>query len=151
MENLLVKLMILPLRLRPWYRRTLHCSFNCRGSFNDINVFHRFHLFGRVASGDVLACKYNVNGYDYTMGYYLAGGIYPSCSRFFKSILTQKQRKRLNFQRHKKHAKRTLKELLVFYKLGLPLFGGLARFWGKRNLQQHPDMLCDSLQHGHRG
>jgi hypothetical protein len=52
--------------------------FGLPGSLSDINVLHRSPLFAKLAGGDAPACNCKVNGYDYTMGYYLADGIYPS-------------------------------------------------------------------------
>jgi hypothetical protein len=46
-------------------------------SLNNINVLHRSHILARLAKGDAQACNYTVNGRQYTMGYYLADGIYP--------------------------------------------------------------------------
>ena len=70
-----------------------HCFFGLRGSLNYINVFHRSHIFVQLASGKAPACNYNVNGHDYTMGYYLADGIYPSWSTFVKTISDPKTKK----------------------------------------------------------
>ena len=59
-----------------------HTFFGSPGSLNDINVLRRSHLLARLAKGDAPACNYTVNGHPYTMGYYLADGIYPEWSTF---------------------------------------------------------------------
>ena len=55
-----------------------HAFFGMPGSHNDINVLHRSHLFAKLAEGIAPEVYYSINGHDYTMGYYLANGIYPS-------------------------------------------------------------------------
>jgi hypothetical protein len=86
---------------------------------NDINVLQRSHLFGRLASGDALACNYTVNGDEYNMGYYLANGIYPKWAIFLKTILFMENRLKLSLQRHKRQPRKIPRELSVFWKLDL--------------------------------
>lgn len=63
-----------------------HAFFGLPGSFNDINVLHRFHLFDRLAQGEAPSVNYTINGHNYDKGYYLADGIYPNWSTFVKTI-----------------------------------------------------------------
>jgi hypothetical protein len=67
--------------------------FGLPRSLNDINVLHRFPLFSKLAGGFAPACNYKVNGHQYTMGYYLADGIYPAWATFVKTIQTPKTKK----------------------------------------------------------
>ena len=110
---------------KPWLYTTLwiwHCFFGLLGSFNYINVLHRSHLFAQVASGKAPACNYTINRHDYTMRYYLADGIYPTWSTFFKIISDPKIKKNIFLPKHKEHAERILIGYLVWCKLGFPLF-----------------------------
>jgi hypothetical protein len=45
--------------------------------------------------------------------------------------------------RHKKHAKRTLKQLLMFCKLGFPLLGVQLDFWDKKHSKPHNIMTIE--------
>jgi hypothetical protein len=69
--------------------------FGLPGSLSDINVLHRSHLFAKLASGEAPAYNYKLNDHDYTIGYYLADGIYPSWGTFVKTIPRTKTKKRL--------------------------------------------------------
>ena len=63
-----------------------HAFFGLPRSNNDINVLERFHVFNEFAEGRASAVDYSIGGHDYTMGYYLADGIYPKWATFVKTI-----------------------------------------------------------------
>jgi hypothetical protein len=48
------------------------------GSLNDINVLDRLPIFAALAEGRIAPVNYTINGYEYTMGYYLVDEIYPN-------------------------------------------------------------------------
>ncbi|RWR93432.1 putative nuclease HARBI1 [Cinnamomum micranthum f. kanehirae] len=55
-----------------------HAFFGLPGSQNDINVLDRSPIFIDLAEGRTLSANYSINGHEYTTGYYLTDGIYPS-------------------------------------------------------------------------
>ncbi|XP_071676869.1 uncharacterized protein [Lolium perenne] len=63
-----------------------HCFFWLPGTLNDINVMQRSPLFAKLANGEAPTCNYKVMNNEYTMGYYLADGIYPDWTTFVKSV-----------------------------------------------------------------
>lgn len=63
-----------------------HSFFGLLGSHNDLNVLSRSPLFARLVVGDAPPCNYVFNGWQYTMGYYLADRIYPPWATFMKTI-----------------------------------------------------------------
>ncbi|KAF5468688.1 hypothetical protein F2P56_012825 [Juglans regia] len=66
-------------------------------SHNDINVLERSFIFTELAQGRAAPVNYTINGNDYTMGYYLADGIYPKWPTFVKTIPSPQGNKKKNF------------------------------------------------------
>ncbi|KAL0015969.1 hypothetical protein SO802_003038 [Lithocarpus litseifolius] len=62
------------------------CIFRLPGSNNDINVLERFPIFSELEQECAPAVNYLINGHEYSMGYYLADGIYRKWSTFVKTI-----------------------------------------------------------------
>ncbi|XP_028075042.1 uncharacterized protein LOC114277350 [Camellia sinensis] len=54
-----------------------HAFFGMPGSLNDITVLDRLPLFAELTRGRAPTANYTINNHAYTMGYYLADGIYP--------------------------------------------------------------------------
>jgi hypothetical protein len=63
-----------------------HAFFGMLGSHNDINILDQSPLFADLVEGRTPAAGFDVNGQHYSMGYYLADGIYPQWATIVQSI-----------------------------------------------------------------
>jgi hypothetical protein len=85
-----------------------HAFFGLPGSNNDINVLERSFLFTELARGRAPRVNYSINGHDYTMGYYLADGIYPKWSTFVKTISAPQGAKKKHFAAAQESARKDI-------------------------------------------
>ena len=83
-----------------------HAFFGLLGSHNDINVLERSSIFAELAQGRAPQVNYSINGNDYSMGYYLADGIYPSWATFVKTIPAPQGNKRQLFAHKQEEARK---------------------------------------------
>ena len=83
-----------------------HASFGLPGSHNDINVLERSSGFALLSEGRAPPANFSVNGNDYTMGYYLADGIYPKWATFVKTIPSPKGNKQIHFAKSQESARK---------------------------------------------
>ncbi|XP_028105900.1 uncharacterized protein LOC114304951 [Camellia sinensis] len=63
-----------------------HAFFGMPGSLNDITVLDKSPLFSKLTRGRAPAANCIINNYEYTIGYYLADGIYPRWATIVKTI-----------------------------------------------------------------
>ncbi|XP_028097255.1 uncharacterized protein LOC114297094 [Camellia sinensis] len=76
-----------------------HAFFGMPGSLNDITVLDRSPLFTELTRERAPATNYTINNHAYTMGYYLADGIYPHWATIVKTISQPQGAKRQLFAR----------------------------------------------------
>ncbi|XP_062188864.1 uncharacterized protein LOC133892159 [Phragmites australis] len=116
------------------YWRWKNCPTAWSGSLNDINVLHRSHLLDNLAAGVAPKVHYSINGHYYTMGYYLADGIYPEWATFVKPIQAPVGRKRQHFVVQQAAARKDVEQAFGVLQSRFPIVRGAARFWDQETL-----------------
>jgi hypothetical protein len=99
-----------------------HALFGLPGSHNDLKVLQCSPLFAKLFKGEAPKVNYTISGHLYTMGYYLAVGIYPPWATFVKTIPDPEGRKKKHLPKDKRELERMWSEPLEFCKPILPLF-----------------------------
>jgi len=115
-----------------------HAFFGLPGSHNDINVLERSNVFANLAEGRAPPVNYSVNGHDYTMGYYLADGIYPSWATFVKTIHAPQGNKRKKFDAAQESARKDLERAFGVLQAWFAIMRGPARLY-------EPELLKDIM------
>ena len=106
-----------------------HAFFGLPGSHNDINVLERSSVFTLLSEGRAPLVNYSVNGNDYTMGYYLADGIYPKWTTFVKTISCPRGNKQIHFARAQESARKDVERAFGVLQARFAIVRGPARFW----------------------
>lgn len=78
--------------------------------------------------------NFEVNGYVYTMGYYLADGIYPSWSTFVKTIRNLTSNKTAYFAKAQEIARKDVERAFGVLQSRFSIIHGPARFWDQQTL-----------------
>jgi hypothetical protein len=115
-----------------------HAFFGLPGSHNDINVLERSDVFANLVEGRAPPINYSVNGHDYTMGYYLADGIYPSWATFVKTIHAPQGSKRKNFAAAQESARKDVERAFGVLQVQFAIVRGPAQLY-------QPELLKDIL------
>ncbi|XP_020257836.1 uncharacterized protein LOC109834266 [Asparagus officinalis] len=85
--------------------------------------------------GHGLTVNYIVNSHEYTMGYYLADGIYPSWLTFVKTISLPQGNKRKNFATLHESAKKDVERAFGVLQSCFAIVHGPARSWDEKILK----------------
>ncbi|XP_062173489.1 uncharacterized protein LOC133878942 [Alnus glutinosa] len=115
-----------------------HAFFGLPGSHNDINVLERSNVFANLAEGRAPPVNYSVNGHDYTMGYYLSDGIYPSWATFVKTIHAPQGNKRKNFAAAQESARKDVERAFGVLQARFAIVRGRTRLY-------EPELLKDIM------
>ncbi|KAL0006135.1 hypothetical protein SO802_013696 [Lithocarpus litseifolius] len=112
-----------------------HAFFGLPGSNNDINVLERSPIFSELEQGRAPAVNYSINGHEYTMGYYLADGIYPKWSTFVKTIPSPRGHKRKLFAKAQEANRKDVERAFGVLQARFAIVRGPARFFYSETLQ----------------
>jgi hypothetical protein len=75
-----------------------------------------------------------VNGNNYTMGYYLADGIYPAWATFVKAFQNPQGNKKFHFTKAQEAARKDVERSFGVLQACFAIVRGPARFWSKEQL-----------------
>ncbi|RWR92167.1 putative nuclease HARBI1 [Cinnamomum micranthum f. kanehirae] len=112
-----------------------HGFFGLLGSHNDINVLDRSPIFTDLGEGRTPPTNYSINGHEYTTGYYLADGIYPSWATFVKTIPCPNGSKATKFAAAQESARKDVERAFGVLQACFSIVRGPARFWDRQTLQ----------------
>ncbi|CAL5441083.1 unnamed protein product [Camellia sinensis] len=111
-----------------------HAFFGMPGSLNDITVLDRSPLFAKLTRGRAPAANYTINNHAYTMGYYLADGIYPRWAMIVKTISQPQGAKRQLFARIQEACRKDVEKAFGVLQARFNIVSVPARGWSDENL-----------------
>ncbi|XP_030969673.1 uncharacterized protein LOC115989949 [Quercus lobata] len=95
----------------------------------------RSPIFSELEQGRAPAVNYSINGHEYTMGYYLADGIYPKWSTFVKTILSPRGHKNKLFAKAQEAYRKDVERAFGVLQARFAIVRGPARFFYSETLQ----------------
>ncbi|KAJ0428082.1 putative harbinger transposase-derived protein [Helianthus annuus] len=89
----------------------------------------RSSIFTELEQGRAPPVNYTVNGHDYTMGYYLADGIYPKCQTFVKTIPSPRGDKNKHFAKAQESARKDVERAFGVLQQRFAIIRGPSRMF----------------------
>lgn len=96
-------------------------------------MLDRSTVFSDLVEGRAPLVNYSINGHDYTMGYYLAYGIYPSLSTFVKIISSPQGNKNKHFAASQESERKEVERAFRVLQSRFAMVRGVGSFLGSRN------------------
>ena len=92
------------------------------------------HLFANLAPGIAPPANYVIKGKEYSMGYYLADGIYPKWSTIVQTIREPRGPKKQLFARKQEAHRKDVERAFGVLQSRFAIVAGPTRLWNKRIL-----------------
>ncbi|RWR94254.1 putative nuclease HARBI1 [Cinnamomum micranthum f. kanehirae] len=99
------------------------------GSHSNINVLDRSLIFTNLTEGRTPSANYSINDHEYTTGYYLADGIYPSWATFVKTIPCLTGQRPQILAATQESARKDVERAFGMLQARFAIVRGPARFW----------------------
>ncbi|XP_057723892.1 uncharacterized protein LOC130939843 [Arachis stenosperma] len=97
-------------------------------------MLDRSPVFDDILHDRAPEVNYTINCNNYTMGYYLADGIYPEWATFVKSISKPQGEKRKLFAQYQEGQRKDVERAFGVLQAPFAIIRGSARFWEKKKL-----------------
>jgi hypothetical protein len=114
--------------------RIWHAFFGMPGSHNDINVLQRSPVFDDLANGRAPEVEFDVNGNTYSLGYYLADGIYPDWATLVKSFGAPVNNKHTTFSERQESCRKDVERAFGVLQARWKIIRYAARLWSQLDL-----------------
>ncbi|XP_075654933.1 uncharacterized protein LOC142625116 [Castanea sativa] len=95
----------------------------------------RSPIFSELEQGHAPAINYSINVHEYTMGYYLADGIYPKWSTFVKTIPSPRGHKQKLFAKAQEANRKDVERAFGVLQARFAIVRGPAKFFYSETLQ----------------
>jgi hypothetical protein len=103
-------------------------------SHNTINVLQRSSIFAKLAEGQGQQVYYSINDNAYSMGYYLADGIYLSWDTFVKTISEPQGNKKKYFAKAQEACRKDIEHVFGVLQSRFANVHGATRVWDEDSL-----------------
>ncbi|XP_028081990.1 uncharacterized protein LOC114283388 [Camellia sinensis] len=103
-------------------------------SSSDDDIIMMSLLFAELTRGRAPAANYTINNHAYTMGYYLADGIYPCWATIVKTIFQPQGTKRQLFVRMQEACRKDVKRAFGVLQARFNIVSVPARGWSDEDL-----------------